>query len=125
MPRLDADNRFFWTSGKDGQLRFLRCQACGYYIHPPVPICPECLDRDVAPEVVSGDATLWSYTVNHQPWAPGTEDPFVIGLVEMPEQVGLRLTTNILIEPEQVEIGIPLHVVFEDHDPVYVPLFKP
>jgi hypothetical protein len=125
MPRLDADNTFFWTSGKDGRLRFLRCQDCGYYIHPPVPICPQCMSRDLAPEAVSGDAVLWSYTVNHQQWAPGTEEPFVIGLVEIVEQQGLRLTTNVVAEPDAVKIGMPLRVVFEDHDPVYIPLFAP
>ena len=125
MPALDPDNEFFWTSGKDGRLRFLRCQHCGYYVHPPVPICPECLRREVAPEAVSGDATLWSYTVNHQAWAPGAEQPYVIGLVELAEQPGLRLTTNVLAAPEDVEIGMPVHVCFEDHDPVYIPLFEP
>lgn len=125
MPRLDPDNEFFWTSGKDGLLRFLRCQDCRYLIHPPVPICPECLSRDVAPDVVSGDAVLWSYTVNHQQWAPGTEEPYVIGLVEIAEQAGLRLTTNIVAPPDEVEIGMAVHVVFEDHNPVYIPLFAP
>jgi uncharacterized OB-fold protein len=86
-------------------------------------MCPACHSRDVLPEVVSGDAVLWSYTVNHQQWAPGTEQPYVIGLVEIVEQRGLRLTTNVLVEPDDVEIGMPLHVVFEDHDPVYIPLF--
>ena len=125
MPRLDPDNTFFWTSGKDGKLRFLRCQDCGYYIHPPTPICPQCYRRNVQLEVVSGDATLWSYTINHQNWAPGCEEPFVIGLVEIAEQAGLRLTSNILTPVDRVAIGMPLHVVFEDHDPVYIPLFEP
>ncbi len=125
MPRLDADNEFFWTSGKDGKLRFLRCRSCRYFIHPPVPYCPECASRDVAPDVVSGNAVLWSYTVNHQPWAPGCEEPYIIGLVEIAEQAGLRLTTNVLAEPADVTIGMQLNVVFEDHDPVYIPLFEP
>ena len=125
MPRLDADNEFFWTSGKDGKLRFLRCRSCRYFIHPPVPLCPECLSRDVGPEVVSGNAVLWSYTVNHQMWAPGCEEPYVIGLVEIAEQPGLRLTTNVLADPADVTIGMQLNVVFEEHDPVYIPLFQP
>jgi uncharacterized OB-fold protein len=125
MPRLEPDSGFFWTSGKDGVLRFLRCQDCQYYIHPPAPVCPKCFGRHVAPEPVSGDAVLWSYTVNHHQWAPGTEEPFVIGLVEIVEQEGLRLTTNVLTEPNSVEIGMPLHVVFENHDPVFIPLFEP
>ena len=45
LPRVNDENRFFWTSGEDGQLRFLRCDDCGLYVHPPSPICPDCLSK--------------------------------------------------------------------------------
>ncbi|HET9609911.1 MAG TPA: Zn-ribbon domain-containing OB-fold protein [Acidimicrobiales bacterium] len=125
QPALDDENRFFWTSGKDGRLRFLRCQACGHYLHPPLPRCPVCGARDVAPEPVSGRAEVFSYTVNHQPWDGGSE-PYVIALVELPEQQGLRLTTNIVgCEPDEVHIGMPVQVAFEQRGDVWFPLFEP
>jgi len=125
QPALDDENRFFWTSGRDGRLRFLRCQACGHYLHPPVPRCPACGARDVAPEPVSGRAEVFSYTVNHQPWDGGTE-PYVIALVAFPEQDGLRLTTNVVgCPPEGVHIGMPVRVTFEQHGEVWFPLFEP
>lgn len=125
LPALDDENRFFWTSGADGRLRFLRCQACGYYLHPPLPRCPVCGSRDVAPEVVSGLGEVFSFTVNHHSWDGGTE-PYAIGLVELPEQVGLRLTTNIVGMPaDDVRVGIPVQVVFEQHGEVFFPLFEP
>ena len=38
----------------------------------------------------------------------------------------MRLTTNIVgIDPDDVRIGMPVEVVFEDHAPVFVPLFRP
>src|SRR5205814_8888932 len=86
LPRLVPESEFFWTSGKDGRLRFLRCRSCAYYVHPPAPICPRCLSRQLSPETVSGRATLYSFTINHQPWAPGAEQPYVIGLVQLAEQ---------------------------------------
>jgi len=51
----------------------------------------------------------------------------VIGLVELVEQSGLRLTTNIVNCPlERVTIGMPLRVVFENvSDEVALPLFEP
>lgn len=126
LPALDDENRFFWTSGRDGRLRFLRCGGCGYYLHPPGPLCPRCRGRELAPEEVSGRAVLHSFTVNHQPWAPGPEVPYVIGLVELPEQEGLRLTTNVVnVDPGAVRVGMALRVVFEELDPVYLPLFEP
>jgi uncharacterized OB-fold protein len=79
----------------------------------------------VVPEEVSGRATLHSYTVNHQQWIPDSE-PYVIGLVEIDEQPGLRLTTNVVgCEPEDVEIGMELEVCFEEQDSVWFPLFRP
>lgn len=125
LPSLDEVNAFFWTSGEDGTLRFLRCSACSYIIHPPAPICPQCYSRESAPAEVSGRATVHSFTVNHQPW-DGTGDVYVIALVEIDEQPDVRLTTNIIdLDPDEVRIGLRVEVVFEDHAPVFVPLFRP
>jgi len=125
QPALDDSNRFFWTSGEDGRLRFLRCQDCGYWLHPPVPRCPTCGSRDVAPEAVSGRGEVWSYTVNHQNW-DGGEVPYAIVLVAFPEQDGLRLTSNLVgCEPDEARIGMPVQVAFEQHDQVWFPVFEP
>jgi uncharacterized OB-fold protein len=125
LPALDESNRFFWTSGADGVLRFLRCRSCGYWLHPPAPRCPVCGSREVAPEAVGGRGEVWSYTVNHQPWDGGTE-PYAIVLVTFPEQEGLRLTSNLVgCPPEDARIGMPVRVVFEERDGVWFPLFEP
>lgn len=123
-PALDDTNRFFWTSGADGRLRFLRCQACGYYLHPPTPWCPECASNDLAPEAVSGRGVVHSFTVNHQPW-DGDATPYVVALVELDEQTGLRLTSNIVhCDVDDVAIDLPARVVFERRGDVFFPLFE-
>jgi uncharacterized OB-fold protein len=125
QPLLDDDNRFFWTSGEDGRLRFLRCQACGYWLHPPVPRCPACGSRELAPAAVSGRAEVFSCTVNHQPW-DGSTEPWSIAIIAFPEQEGLRLTTNVVgCPPEDVHIGMAVQVAFEQHDDVFFPVFEP
>lgn len=125
-PRLSPETAFFWQSGSDGRLRFLRCRSCGYYIHPPAPVCPSCLDRDVAPALVSGRATVLSFTVNHQDWDGSGGPPYVIAVVRLDEQDDLRLTTNVVgCEPEAVSIGMVVEVEFEQHGDVFVPLFRP
>lgn len=125
LPRLDEENTFFWTSGADGRLRFLRCNGCGYYIHPPLPQCPRCAARDLAPSVVSGKGTVHSFTINHQPW-DGSAEPWSIVLVELAEQQGLRLTSNMVnCANDDVRIGMPVRVVFEQYDDIYFPLFEP
>ncbi|CUU54850.1 hypothetical protein Ga0074812_103340 [Parafrankia irregularis] len=125
LPSTEGPSGFYWTSGADGRLRLLRCEACAYLIHPPTGYCPACGGRQVAPAPVSGRGTLYSFTVNHQPW-DGTGDTYVIGLVEIEEQPDVRLLTNIVgVDPAEVRIGMPLRVVFEDHSPIYIPLFTP
>ena len=125
LPRLEPENEFFWTSGADGRLRFLRCQDCRSFIHPPYPRCPDCLSADVAVEAVSGRATLVAHTVNEHTWIPGSE-PYIIGLVAIDEQESVRLTTNLVgVEPIDVVTGMALQVTFEQCDDVYLPLFRP
>jgi len=109
---------------------FLRCAECGTYVHPPQPICPVDHSKDLAPAVVSGRATVTSFTVNHQPWMPGPELPYVIGLVTIEEAEYVRLTTNLInCAPDEVRIGMPVRVVFEHHEDVngdvWLPLFEP
>ncbi len=126
LPRLTDENRWFWTSGADGVLRFLRCQSCGYYVHPYGPRCPRCLGSQLEPEAVSGTATLHTFTVNHQPWYPGLDPPYVVAIVELPEQQGLRLTTGIVgCGPDDVAIGMPVRVVFDQYEDVWLPFFEP
>ena len=126
LPKLDGDNREFWTRGEHGELVIERCGACGHYVHPPRPICPECLSRDVGYVPVSGRGSVLSYTVNHQPWNPTMAPPYVIALVELDEQPGLRLMTNVVgCEPDDVDFGMRVRVAFEQHEDVWVPLFEP
>lgn len=125
LPRVDGTNRFFWTSGQRGQLQFLRCASCQRLHHPPAPLCPYCLHRTVAPSTVSGRAILHAFTVNYQPWIPGS-DPYAIGLVCIDEQPDIRLTTNIVdVSCQDLQVGMALRVVFEAADDVWLPLFAP
>jgi uncharacterized protein len=127
LPRITDRNRFFWTAGAEGELQFLRCQDDGTYVHPPAPVCPICLGKRLEPEAVSGRATLLTYSINHQAWMPGPELPYVVAIVGIDEQDGLRLTTNVVNCPhDEIEIGMRLQVTFEEHDgEVWIPLFQP
>ena len=126
LPRLDDRNRDFWTGGERGELRFWRCQDCGYWLHPPGVRCPQCLSKNLAVEVVSGEATLHTFTVNHQAWYPSLDPPYVIAIVELPEQAGLRLTTGLVgCDIDDVAIGMPLRVTFDQYEDVWLPFFEP
>jgi uncharacterized protein len=125
LPRLSDDNSFFWTSGSDGVLRFLRCEDCHFYIHPPGPVCPRCLSRNLAPHAVSGRGKVETFSLNVQQWIPGS-DPYLIAWVSIDEQPDVRLTTNLVgTEPDEVFVGMEVEVEFEHLDDVYIPLFRP
>ena len=125
LPRLVDDTRHYWTGGAEGELRFKRCNACGYWIHPPSPRCPICLSKDIGIAAVCGRGVIHAFTVNHQPWYPGLDPPYVVAIVELPEQEGLRVTTGIVgTAPEDVRVGLPVSVVFDNYEDVWLPFFE-
>jgi len=125
-PLIDKDNEAYWSGGAVGELRIYRCQDCRYYVHPPVRFCPKCESRKVEPEAVSGRGRVTSFTINHQPWVPGLPERFVLALVSIAEQDDVRLVSNIVnCSPESVTMSMPVRVLFEKHEDIWVPFFEP
>ena len=125
QPRLDADNRAFWTGGAAGELRLMRCRDCATFIHPPRPVCRNCLSENVAPEAVAGTGVIDTFTVNHQKWHPDLEVPYVIARVAIDGAPGVFLTTNIVgCGVDEVDIGDRVRVKFEQQGEIYYPLFE-
>ena len=124
LPALNTDNSAFWQGGAEGHLLIHHCESCRQYFHPPAPICPRCNSQRVSPKVVSGKGAVLSYTVNQQAWRPDLAEPYVVAIIELAEQRGLRFVTNVVGQaPESVEIGMPVRVRFERHEDVWLPLF--
>lgn len=125
LPAITEMNRHFWCGGKDGRLHILRCQSCGTWIHPYAGRCPECRSADLKAEPVSGHGTVVGCTINHQPWLPDAPVPYVVALVQLDEQPNLRLMTNLPRTPvEDVRIGLPVRVYFEQLGDIFLPLFE-
>ncbi|KLO28781.1 DNA-binding protein [Mycolicibacter heraklionensis] len=125
LPRLTVDNRFFWTSGEDNKLRFLQCQQCETFIHPPYPVCHHCLSDQLEPTEVAGTGTVDLYTVNYQKWRPDLEGPYVIARIAIDGAPGVFLTSNVVNCPvDDVDIGDKVRVIFEHQDDVWFPLFE-
>ena len=128
VPRPTPETQHFWDGTKVGELRLQRCTDCGHAYFPPRPFCPDCGSRAVEVFVASGNATLYSYVINHRV-APnsGFEAPYAIAVVELLE--GPRMMTNITCAPQTPEalvLDMPLEVVFEPvSDEISLPLFRP
>jgi acetyl-CoA acetyltransferase/uncharacterized OB-fold protein len=126
LPLLKPETEFFWTAGRDGELRFRRCRSCGALLHPPRPLCPYCRSRDIDTATVSGRGTVAGFTVNQHAWLPNFPPPYVVAIVAIDDDPRVRLTTNIVgCAPEEVSVGMRVSVRFENQDDVWLPLFEP
>ncbi|HET6953528.1 MAG TPA: OB-fold domain-containing protein [Acidimicrobiales bacterium] len=126
LPVLRDWNRFFWTGGEDGRLRFQHCTACDALQHPAAPVCRRCGAGGLDVQPVSGRGVVQSCTVNVQRWSADQTTPFVVAVVAIDEDPRVRLTTNVVgCDPDAVHVGLPVRVVFEHVDDVWVPLFEP
>jgi uncharacterized OB-fold protein len=78
----------------------------------------------VAPADVSGEGMIRALTVNHHPWAPDDE-PYVVIIVELDEQPGLLLVSNLVGMGDESLIGSRVGVTFEALGAAWLPLFAP
>ncbi|MET0136940.1 MAG: OB-fold domain-containing protein [Sphingobium sp.] len=126
LPVVDEVSRFFWTSGADGRLRVLRCDACRAWVHPPQPVCFRCHNQTLSPQATAGQGRIYSFTINVQPWGVGLPVPYVIAIVTLDEDPGIQIMTNIVgVDPASVAIGQRVRVIFQQDEDVWLPSFTP
>jgi len=128
-PMADPITDFFWEAASRRELHIQRCQSCGTFIHLPRPICRSCHSFDLAGEPVSGRGTLYSFSETHKAFHPFFVDrvPYLIAVVDLVEQPGLRLHTNLVgIDEPDVRFGMEVEVDFEALDAeLTIPVFRP
>lgn len=126
LPELTPENTAFWTGGADGKLMIAFCADCAHAIHPPQIVCPRCWSENVENRAVAGTGVVYSYTVNHQPWAPGMAVPFALAVVDVDGAPGVRVTAEVVgADPESVAIGQRMKVGFLNIDDVWFPQWEP
>jgi len=128
LPLPDEVSAFFWDGAREGRLLIQRCSACAHYQYPPDVVCTYCQSLGVEAAAVSGRGILYSYSVVDRAFNQGFVDalPYVLALVELDEQPGLRMIANIVEAGDTpLEVGMPLEVTFEDRGEVVLPQFRP
>ena len=128
LPLPDDVSAFFWEGAREGRLLVQRCSACSKYQYPPDVVCTFCQAIGVEAAAVSGRGVLYSYSVVDRAFNQGFVDslPYVLALVELEEQPGLRMIANIVeAGATPLEVGMPLEVTFEDRGEVVMPQFRP
>ena len=128
LPQPHVDYEQFWLGCREHKLVIQRCTDCGWYRHYPRPVCPKCQSWNSGWSQVSGKGKIWSWTVIHQALDPAVADqlPYNLVEIELIEQDGLRLTSNLInCKSDEIEIGMPVEVVFEEiNSDILLPRFK-
>jgi uncharacterized OB-fold protein len=107
----------------------MRCNDCNEAYFYPRPICPKCFSRNTEWFQASGKGTLHAFAIVHRGPTPAFRDvvPYVVAMIDLEE--GPRMPSNLVdvtMEPEQIKIGMPVEVVFEDvTDTITLPKFRP
>lgn len=127
LPFVSEVNRPYWDAARRHELVLQRCQECGHYRYPPGDTCPRCLSDRLAWVKVSGRGSIYTWVVFHQVYhqAFANDAPYAVVVVQLEE--GARLVTNLVdCKTEDIEIGVPVEVVFDDvTEEITLPKFHP
>jgi len=133
LDRLPDYERGFWEASHSGELRIQKCSECDMFRHLPTPMCPYCHSLEYEWSKVSGKGIVYSFVVVRNPVHPSIREkeqvPYNICLIELEEQEGLRVCSNVLnIAPEDIYVDMPVKVTFMptvEEPNVVLPLFVP
>jgi uncharacterized protein len=127
LPHLDEENRPWWEALKRHELYIQKCGGCGDTRYYPRALCTNCMSAKIEWIKCSGRGKVYTFTATYQNQTPGFREslPYIMAYVELDE--GLKMLTNIIdCPPEQVKIGMPVEVVYEDVTPeVTLAKFRP
>ncbi len=126
LPRVGGYSAEFYQFCKQHELRFQRCKECRTWRHVPRDMCAKCGSFDWEWTRSSGRGKLSSWTTAIQPMMPqfAGEVPYSPVIVELEE--GVRMVTWLTdVKPDQLQLGMPLEVVFDEVTPdVTLPKFR-
>ncbi len=127
IPVPTPETQPFWDGVESGELRLPRCTDCGGAYFPPSPVCPACTSRRTEWITASGDATLYSYVINHRPPSGWDSDgPMSVALVRLAE--GPMLVSTV-VDCEQTRqalvLDMPLRATFRRFAGTAVLCFAP
>ena len=113
-PTPTPETEPFWAGLREEQVVIQRCNDCGKWIFYPRSNCSRCLSEDLVWTRISGEGTLYTFTVARQATAPHFVDevPQLIAMIELPE--GVRLTSTLVsIDPRELKVGAKVVPVFD------------
>lgn len=114
MPQATKISAPFWQALNDNQVKIQQCNSCDGWTFFPRNHCSHCLSHDLDWKEVSGEGTLYSYTLTRIPTMPEFADemPQALAVVELTQ--GVRVNTTLIdVAEEDIKIGMPVKAVFD------------
>jgi uncharacterized OB-fold protein len=125
LPEPSIETEQFWAAVQERRLVMPKCVACGTVNFPPRVACEICTKTEFSWTELSGNGTLYSFTVYHRVYHPAFKDkvPYVVGVVELSE--GPRIISNIVGMPiAEVTCDMPVTVLYDQvRDGYLIPKF--
>lgn len=113
MPEPTPVSAPFWEALAERRIRIQYSPSSDEYVFYPRTLAPRTLADDLEWREISGDGTLYTFTVARRPTAPFWADrvPQLLAVVQWDE--GPRLTTELVnVDPDDIEIGMRVRPVF-------------
>ncbi|RJP72462.1 MAG: Zn-ribbon domain-containing OB-fold protein [Candidatus Abyssobacteria bacterium SURF_17] len=127
VPEVKDYTRPYWDGCKAHKLLLPKCRPCNKPFFFPGKFCPTCLSEDIEWTPASGKGTIHTFSVVDRPpsGAFAGDVPYVVAIIDLAE--GPRMMSNVIgISPDEVRVGMPVEVVFEDiNDDIAIPKFRP
>ncbi|MBW8784851.1 MAG: OB-fold domain-containing protein [Novosphingobium sp.] len=126
--QLTHDNIEHYRALAERKLVINRCGACGTWIYPHRPMCPECWSWNVKPEEISGFGKVFMFTLLYHERDPGsaTREPLPVAAVELVEQKGLRYLSRIVnCRPEDIRHDMLVRLTWIEIGNLEWPAFEP
>ena len=127
LPRMEGLAGEFYDWCRRHELRFQQCTACNTWRHVPREMCAACGSTEWAWAPSSGQGRVFTWTLVARAMHPAFQHdtPYAAVVIEMEE--GVRLVSQVIdCAPDELEIGMPVEVAFDDVTPeVTLPKFRP
>lgn len=114
LPRPTEISAPYWDGLKAHEVRIQQCDR-GHSLFFPRTHCPQCGSRALTWQKVSGEGSIYSFTIARIPTMPEFTDemPQALAVVELKE--GVRINTTIVgVDPETLKVGMAVRPVFDE-----------
>ena len=124
----ELDTQEFWAATKNKEFKYQQCDNCDKVVFYPRRHCTGCTGGKLAWKTASGKASVYTYSVVRQSYHPFFRNmvPYVVAWIDLEE--GPRILSNVIGVDDplnDVSIGQEVQLEWEEHEDLFIPLFRP